>query len=238
MSSTGRGGGPRPLRSPDTPWALPNLNVTEDGQLEIGNILLQCSVNLILESIPSATSGVLEHPNCPQKGHIPAIWKLDILRRLALHNSSDQLSFLQGPLGQASPKPTRFHAVNLPELQPIIDDFNDFSRDFRGCQKQFDAGGTFAAAELKMYPPRMNGSFVLSFIAKFTKSNNMDADERLVFVAEARRTILDRYDQIDVEQCVDFVEQDLDSAISVGHPLHSFAAWPDKDTARGKDYAF
>ena len=60
----------------------------------------------------------------------------------------------------------------------------------------------------------------------------------LFVVAEARRTILDRCEQIGVEQCMDFVEQDLGSAISVDHPLHYFAAWPDKDAARGKDYAF
>ena len=66
----------------------------------------------------------------------------------------------------------------------------------------------------------------------------MDPDERLVLVAEAKQTILDRCHQIDVELCVDFVEQDLDAAISVDHPLHSFAAWPDRDAARGKDYAF
>ena len=66
----------------------------------------------------------------------------------------------------------------------------------------------------------------------------MDEDERLPFVAEARRTILDRCDQIDSEQCVDFVEQDPDSAFSSDHPLHYFAAWPGRDAARGKDYAF
>ena len=66
----------------------------------------------------------------------------------------------------------------------------------------------------------------------------MDLGERLVLVAEARPTILDRCNQIDVEQCVDFVEEDLDAAISVDHPLQYFAAWPDRDAARGKDYAF
>ena len=66
----------------------------------------------------------------------------------------------------------------------------------------------------------------------------MDPDDRLVLVAEARKTILDRCRQIDVDLCVDVVEQDLDVAIPVDHPLHSFAAWPDRDAARGKDYAF
>ena len=206
--------------------------------MEIGNILLQCSVNFNLESIPSATSGVLEHLDCRREDHIPSIWKLDILRRLALHSASDQFSFLQGPLGQASPKPTRFHAVNLPELRPIIDDFSDFSRDFRRGQQQFDDDGTFATAKLKTYPPKLNGSFVLSLISRFSKSVAMDPDDRLVLVAEARQTILDRCHQIDVDLCVVFVEQDLDAAIPVDHPLHSFAAWPDRDAARAKDYAF
>ena len=82
-------------------------------QLEIGNLLLQCSVNLILESIPFATSGVLDRPDCLREGHIPSIWKLDIVKRLAIHSSADQLSFLHGSLGQASLKPTRYHAVKL-----------------------------------------------------------------------------------------------------------------------------
>ena len=69
MAAAGKGSGPRPLRSPDTPWALPNLSVREYGQLELGSILLQSSVNLILESIPSATSCVLEHPDSPPEGH-------------------------------------------------------------------------------------------------------------------------------------------------------------------------
>ena len=79
--------------------------------------------------------------------------------------------------------------------------------------------GTFATARLKTYPPKLNGSFVLSLISRFSKFVAIDPDDRLVLVAEARQTILDRCHQIDVDLCSDFVEQDLDAAIPVEHPL-------------------
>ena len=61
---------------------------------------------------------------------------------------------------------------------------------------------------------------------------------RLPFVAEAKRTIVDRCNEIDSMQCQEFVEQDLSSVIWADHPLYSFVEWPDRDAARGKDYAF
>ena len=232
---------PRPLRAPETPWCLENLGQREYQQLTIGNILLQCSVQLILESIPVRCSGVLEHPDCPQEPHIPSIWKLEILRRLRAHASSDQFSFLQGPLGQVAPKPTRFHAVHLPEIRPIIHKLSNFSRRYASSGDQFDADGSFSTAKLKSYPPLLNGSFVLSLAQRFSSIVAISADERREFLESAERIIVGRASFIDHapehHDDLSFVEQPLD-IIDKDHALHSFAAWPDRHAARGKDFAF
>ena len=67
------------------------------------------------------------------------------------------------------------------------------------------------------------------------------ADERREFLESAERIIVDRASFIDHapehHDDLSFVEQPLD-IIDKDHALHSFAAWPDRHAARGKDFAF
>ena len=90
---------------------------------------------------------------------------------------------------------------------------------------------------LVLVPP-VTHNLVLALVPGFTKTIEMDDDVHLPFVAEAKRTIVDRCNEIDSTQYQEFVEQDLGSVVSADHALHSFAEWPGRDAAGGKDYVF
>ena len=113
------GKGPRPLRSARSPWSLPDLSRREYAQLSIGNSLLRCALSLAFESLCTGLSGVIEHPDGPENVDYPSIW-LEIMKRLDQHEKAHSFSFTQGPLGQVSPKPTRFLAVNLSKCSEYI----------------------------------------------------------------------------------------------------------------------
>ena len=87
---------------------------------------------------------------------------------------ASQVSFFQGPLGQKSPKPTRFLTLRLPWMQRAITALSEprlaqAASSHSGeifevgpdCKKRFDT------ASLKVYAPRLCGAMALTFWAAF-----------------------------------------------------------------------
>ena len=115
---------------------------------------------------------------------------------------------------------------------------SDFTRCYASSDDQFDADGSFSTAKLKSYPPLLNGNFLLSLAHRFSSLVAISPEDRRDFLESAERIITERASFIDqAPEGLSFVEQPLD-IIDKDHALHSFAAWPDRHAARGKDYAF
>ena len=236
------GKGPRPLRSAAETWGLEGLSQREYLQLSIGNILLKCAATLAVESARCGVSGIVEHPDTPSAADRPSIWRLPIFKRLLKHSGAHQFSFKQGPLGQASPKPTRFHATYLPRLRAYINTFS--SEHFKPKPVELgtiEENGLFATTKLKTYPPRLNAANVLGFIDRFARASSAfsSADELDSFLDSAFRAAFERCVEIESDSTIStFLDQSGCPAAVEGHPLHSLAAWPDRDAKIGKDFAF
>ena len=156
--------GPRPLRSPEHVWGLPQLSVREYLQLRIGNLLLQCTWTLAIESLARCGAVVIDHPQCSREERMPSIWWLEIAHAMARHEQCSQFDLYQGPLGQVSPKPIRFHCNQLPTLRGHIHWLSTLSTASRTIN-QFDADGGLGTCKLKTYPPRLNGAIILGFVS-------------------------------------------------------------------------
>ena len=234
--------GPRPLRSASSTFALPCLSQREYRQLEIGNILLRCAAALSVESAISGVSGIVEHPDMPRANDRPSIWKLELFKRLAQHPCVKQFSFRQGPLGQVSPKPTRFHCTHVPLVHEYINMLSSNHFKTKPIEVgKIEANGLFATAKLKTYPARLNAAIALGFIDRFAKcSNAFDSSSCSQFLDKVYNDVYARC--VDVERAgpgAEFGDQDDSVAVTdEGHPLHALALWPDRNASIGRDYAF
>lgn len=102
-------GGPRLLRSADSPAALPSLKLDELGQLQLANSLLCFALQAFLYMLMAHRLALLEHPAKPEgvgQDWLPSIWKLGIVKLLASHEAVNIVEIWQGHFGAKSPKPT------------------------------------------------------------------------------------------------------------------------------------
>ena len=96
--------------------------------------------------------------------------------------------------------------------------------------------GCFVLAKLKTYPPRLNAVIVSSFIDRFFRASA--SGESLDFLDSSYSCLMNRCIDIEANAVTDFADQ-LDPPYAVpGHPLAELAEWPDRDAARGRDFAF
>ena len=162
-------GGPRPLRSAEAPWGLPQLSAEEYAQLFVATALLRVALRAILAAHAAGVAFLLEHPRDPQHylrdaelaARAPSIWRTAPLLYIAGLPGVSALSFNQGDFGQASPKPTTFLYARLPELPAQLD-----AHTVPVAQRPSGAldmttrgpGGRFATAQLKEFPPALNSA--------------------------------------------------------------------------------
>ena len=71
--------GPRPIRGADMLWGLEALSLRELDQILIGNGLLHFSFDMLLRLYFSQGCGIIEHPDLPEEGYKPSIWRLPIM---------------------------------------------------------------------------------------------------------------------------------------------------------------
>lgn len=234
------GTGPRPLRSAVSPWALPNLSVREYAQLTIGNTLLRAAITLSIESLGCGLSGVVEHPDEPSDSAYPSIWRLEVMQRISTHPDASIVSFRQGPLGQISPKPTRFLTANLPRVKEYIDSFS--SSHFKPVPvalRTVEADGLFATAKLKTYPARLNDSVLMFSIDRFAKCSSRRSDAESILNG-VFATLYDRCIEVAnlAHLGIAFSDYSHTPFESDDHALSSLASWPDRDAGIGKDLRF
>ena len=229
---TGQRNQPRPLRSVALLWGLLQLRVREHEQVFVSNLLLQYALDIFLCLVQNMGVSVIEHPSDPGDGY-PAIWKLPEVRRLLLLGAVDRVHFLQGPLGQVSPKPTMLLVARLPSLRSCIHDMS-LSAFLRRAKvlEVFNADASFATAATKTYPARMCAATFLAIWRTFAAQ---------VIPAIA---LHEGYAQC-LLQCTalccrseagDGLQPKLALRADADFRLHDLAVWPDVDASLGSDF--
>ena len=148
---------PRPLRTLDYGWGLPNLSLKEMRQLDVGSILMRISIGYMSLISAYGGSATLEHPKgqAPTQGRF-SVWVSSLVKRLVLSPEWDIVTFLQGPLGVEYAKPTRLLALRLPHLAAAL--YSSYNPSWRPTEilGGRSADGTWATMKVKAYPMKMN----------------------------------------------------------------------------------
>eukprot|EP00435_Cladocopium_sp_Y103_P056468 s2453_g19.t1 len=101
--------GPPPLRSGSHPWGLQGLRARQRKQVEIGTILLQLLVDLLIEAALAGLCGFLEHPAYPcwaMPQNPSSIWALEVMSLLSKLQCFEVLTFDQCIFEHVARKPT------------------------------------------------------------------------------------------------------------------------------------
>ena len=102
-------GGPRVVRSQETPFALPFLKVAEAEQVLQANRLLLFCLKLFLIMTHLNKFMMIEHPSKSARDEdawLASIWKLFATQVYKYHPFVWQIEVMQGYFGSKSPKPT------------------------------------------------------------------------------------------------------------------------------------
>ena len=101
-------GGPKPLRTSQFPWGLPELSYKELVQMLNGSCLMFRTIFLLMLIHAFGGGTSLEHPKGPEQHQVWgwSIWMSGFIRRWLLDNNVRMLQFAQGPLGREFMKPT------------------------------------------------------------------------------------------------------------------------------------
>ena len=149
---------PRPLRTAQDPWGCWFRTVAETEQCEVGTILMLQAIKLLLLVYLHGGAFTLEHPAGPQAQ--PAlqrqwsIWSSGFIKELLNAPDIRVIQFLQGPLGQVSPKPTKLLTARLLALPQQI--YSQYDQHWKA--DYFLGGksnGVWRTAVAKIYPPRL-----------------------------------------------------------------------------------
>jgi hypothetical protein len=229
--------GPRPLRSAAEPWGLRHLTKREYAQLYVGNTLLQTTGSLVSDSLDAGVGGIVEHPDEPSESSYPSIWRLPFFSRVLKHPQARAVRFAQGPLGQASKKPTRFLAINCGHIKQYIDILSSASARPGGLTTILDKSGEFSTSKLKTYPPRCNGAILLAFAhtALASRSGESSVEFSQIMFAAIDSIVL-HCDRI-ADEASSLVFHDHQPSLAESHPLHAFIQWPNRQAGRGRDFS-
>eukprot|EP00438_Fugacium_kawagutii_P000385 Skav234114 [mRNA] locus=scaffold4487:81149:86691:- [translate_table: standard] len=155
--------GPRAVRSPTHPWALPSLTLRELSQVFAGNLLLAFAVMALYELVGTGGCGLLEHPADPETEEDVTIWKIPIIAALFRFETVDFLTVAQGPHGSEGAKATGLLALRLPTLRQQLRAWRLADWHVQGQTAGRASDGTFHSAKLKEYPPSFCSAIAASF---------------------------------------------------------------------------
>ena len=144
---------PRPVRSAEHLWGLPELALRELDQVTDGNVLLGFCLESVLSLAVQGMTGIVEHPAEPEGDGFPSIWKLPLVQLIFTLPGVERVKLAQGLLGADSPKPTELLVVNLPTIKHAICSWRitpDLPRNSNIGRNQ---DGAFKTTHLKEYPP-------------------------------------------------------------------------------------
>ena len=149
--------GPRPLRSSEASWGLPNLRMKEIKQLQMGSRLMLHQLRIDTEVVLHGGASLKEHPGIPRNPKFASIWRTDIHRHLMMHLAeAHEINIQQWRFGAISPKPTIIRTIGIGHMGRAFRECEDpeatFPKEVLGGR---DASGRFKTAAAKEYPPRL-----------------------------------------------------------------------------------
>lgn len=150
------GQGPRPLRTAQHPWCLPECTEKEVRQCHVGPILFLQALKMLLLTWCHGGAITLEHPKGPDTAEERwSIWHSAFVRQWLLAADLQTITFVQGPLGQISWKPTTLLAGRLPHLAGQL--YRAYQPHWRPSMVLGgrNADGTWRTSGAKAYPAEM-----------------------------------------------------------------------------------
>ena len=223
---------PRPVRSVSDLYGIAGLAAREYSQLFVGNQLLFVSLMCFIECVGAGGLALIEHPADagPDK---PSIFKLPAIQRLLDIDIVRRTTFLQGKLGQISPKPTTVLTCRLPFILRFISSFSTATSRSNGGA-QFDEQGNFATAEAKTYQPRFCAVIAGTLVHSIVASQLPDLQREFLF-RDVRSRLLSLVQDYEQLQCSDFIPQQLPDCYDHPAELADMFEWTD-DGCRGADF--
>ena len=112
--------GPRVVRDLDHLWGRIALALKEVRQLDVGNLLLLFTLELLIMLAMTGGIGGLEHPAPPTDPAKASIWRLPLMRYLLEWPEFEYIEISQGLWGAQSRKPTGLLLLNLHQMIPAL----------------------------------------------------------------------------------------------------------------------
>ena len=146
--------GPRPVRSPASPWGIPGLKRRERRDVELGSQLLRATVGLMYVAAAVGAIFIMEHPAEPTyKPECPSSWRLPELQHAFQHLGVRRALIHQCALGAPSMKPTELAIANAPSLADQASVIRCPGRGHKHVNlMRRGADGSFGTAVAKEYP--------------------------------------------------------------------------------------
>ena len=157
--------GPRVLRERDCLWGRAALALREVRQLDVGNLLLLFTLELLITLALEGGIGGLEHPGPPTDLTKASIWRLPLMVFLCEWPEFDFLEVSQGLFGAPSRKPTGLLLLNLSRMVPELRKWQLTTTMPSGVSIGKTATGEWATGILKEYPPAFCAGLANGFVA-------------------------------------------------------------------------
>ena len=157
-------GGPRVLRTPQSPWGKEGLKTTELRQLAVANALMFVTLQLAVICLSIGTPFVMEHPDDPGQEDLVSVWRTWPIQWLLQHAMSKLHKLSQSQYGSPYRKPTGMLSLWMPHFYEDMQVHTEPTP--RWALKHLsgvDASG-FTTRLAKEYPPMLNRSLAYSFV--------------------------------------------------------------------------
>eukprot|EP00438_Fugacium_kawagutii_P033884 Skav219426 [mRNA] locus=scaffold571:401557:402936:- [translate_table: standard] len=153
---TGVARGPRVIREFTHIWGVHSTSRKEHHQLQIGNDLMQFSLEGLHELYIAGGFGALEHPAEPEEQTAACAWRTWSMLYLLSLPGVERVRVLQvqGALGAFSPKPTDVLTVRIPDMPRQFQRWTLTSGRLSGASIGVSSSGEFLTSRLKSIPLR------------------------------------------------------------------------------------
>ena len=111
---------PRIIRDRTCLWGRAALALRELEQLNLGNLLLLFTIEMLIHLAVQGGVGAMEHPAPPNDDALASVWHLLIIRYLCTWPEFLRIELAQGLWGANSPKPTSLLLLNLPDMPQVL----------------------------------------------------------------------------------------------------------------------
>eukprot|EP00435_Cladocopium_sp_Y103_P021751 s2648_g5.t1 len=147
---------PQPLRDTWQPWGREMLSLREMAQCFTGTALMLVTLKLLLLTFVHGGSVSLEHPRGDPESDLKwGIWQSGLMKWILMCPHMELCTFLQGPLGQISPKPTTMLLGRMSGFIPKV--YGHYQSGWKpSTYLGGKSGNQWRTARAKVYPPLLS----------------------------------------------------------------------------------